>query len=174
MNWLKAAKIFNLRMPVLKIQPSQRGLFKLMVTVIFIVLAENGLIFLFDFRQASSRSMNPSFASLPPSWVIGTVWVFLIAMMAYTYWILIVKNTEKAILQLLLVLFFVCIFYPVYTNICANDSSNKLISLMASLATIVLASFLSGRIYSLTKRGAWLIFLTALWVCFATFATYRF
>ncbi|MBX9838587.1 TspO/MBR family protein [Silvanigrella sp.] len=150
-----------------KIQGNKKGLLKLIISSALIVLFVNSIIFIFNFRNSNSNLELVRSPLLPAPYIIGTVWLFLILCMSYSQWILIKKNSYKNNLFLIPILFIICILYPFYTQKFNNES----ISLVANLVVISYSSFISGKIYQISKTSSFLIFLTAVWVTFATYAT---
>ena len=154
-------------MKLFKIQGNKKGLLKLFISTALIVLAVNSIIFIFNFRNSNTNLGIVRSPLLPAPYIIGTVWLFLILCMSFSQWILIKKNTHKNNLFLIPILFIICILYPFYTQKFNNES----ISLIANLVVISYSSFISGKIYNISKISSFLMFLTAIWVAFATYAT---
>lgn len=120
------------------------------------------------------RGINNTNRLLPSSYVIATVWTVLVALMAYSQWLVYSKlstqKTNQHIWKLYLIpfLFIYCVLYPFYTM----GFRNKKIIDFANVFTIILSGFIAWSIYDITHFGSYMIFLTTIWSAFATFATF--
>lgn len=154
-------------MQILKNPSSKKEFFVFLLITTAIVTLLNGAIFYFDIGKAHSIPHKPA-PLLPPSWVIGSVWLFLINAMALSYWLLSEKKAKKSLLDAIFSLFLVCILYPIYTF----GLSKGYAAIIGSITTIILSSMISIKAYKLSKIAALLICLTAIWTTFALFASY--
>jgi hypothetical protein len=99
--------------------------------------------------------------------MIGLIWTILIGFMASTQWLLIKKTRDRILLSLIPILFLNCVLYPLYSQGFSNDFNQ----LIGNLFTIAFASFITGRIRSITTLGSNLMMIVTFWGLFATFAT---
>ena len=88
------------------IKPNRRGLIQLLIISLGITTVINGILLSFNINQSVTQPIKPEYPLLPPSWMIGLIWMILIGFMTYTQWLLI-KNTRNPTLLLLIpILFF--------------------------------------------------------------------
>ena len=146
---------------------SGRSLATYVLSVVGITVAINGLIFALGWAGPSVDAARPN-ALLPPGWVIGGVWVVLLALLAVAAWLLASHPAPEArrLSPWVLALIGFCLAYPFYTTGLRSD----IMSLAGNLATIAASALLSGRAWALSGLSAALIFLLVPWVSFATFA----
>jgi len=134
---------------------------------VIVTLALNGLIFALGWAGplAEGASVN---SLLPPGWVIGAVWVVLLALLAVAFWRLASDAAPDArrLAPWVLLLVLACLAYPFYTA----GLSNEVTGFIGNLATSVASAFLAGRALPASRLAAVLIFLPAIWVSFATYA----
>ncbi len=152
---------------MINIKPNRQGLIKLFLITLSITTLINGILFTFNINQSFTNPVKAEYPLLPPSWMIGLIWTVLIGFMTYTYWLLVKKTRDQAILFLIPILFLNCVAYPLYSVGFTND----IIQLIGNLFTIAYAAYIAGKICSLTSLGSNLILAVAIWVMFATFAT---
>jgi tryptophan-rich sensory protein len=135
------------------------------LATVLVTLALNGVVFALGW--AGAPHPNPL---LPPGWVIGSVWVLLLALLAVAWWLL--ANADlpgtRRLSPWVLALIGGCLAYPFYTLGFSNDTN----ALIGNLATIAGGAFLAGRVMPVARSAAGLILLTVIWVSFATFATF--
>jgi tryptophan-rich sensory protein len=144
-----------------------RSLATCVVATVLVTLALNGLIFALGWAgpPAEGASVN---SLLPPGWVIGAVWVVLLALLAVAFWRLASDAAPDArrLGPWVLLLVLACLAYPFYTA----GLSNEVAGFIGNLATIAASAFLAGRALPASRLAAALIFLPAIWVSFATYA----
>jgi tryptophan-rich sensory protein len=135
------------------------------LATVFLTLALNGVVFAIGWAGGAHNS-----PLLPPGWVIGSVWVVLLALLAVAWWLLANAGVAGArrLSPWVLALIAGCLAYPFYTL----GFSNQTNALIGNLATIAGGAFLAGRVMPASRSAAGLILLTVLWVSYATFATF--
>ena len=144
-----------------------RSLAVLVLLTIAVTLALNGVIFALGWVGASTAS-GRVYPLLPPGWVIGAVWVLLLALLAVAYWWLAsdAAPEPRRLAPWLLLLIAACLAYPLYTVGLSNETAG----FVGNLATIAASAGLAGRLWPASRLASALTFLPAIWVSFATFA----
>ena len=152
------------------IKPNRRGLIKLFLISLGITTLINGVLFTFNINESVTQPIKPEYPLLPSSWMVGLIWTILIGFMAFTQWLLIKKTRDRILLSLIPILFLNCVLYPLYSQGFSNDFNQ----LIGNLFTIAFASFITGRIRSITTLGSNLMMIVTLWGLFATFVTFKY
>ncbi len=144
----------------------RRSLIASVAIIVAITVFTNGLIFGLGWAGPSS-AIRPNHL-LPPGWAIGSVWVVLLALLGVAFWWLASDASLTARKQSTWVLALIafCLAYPFYTF----GMRSEVLGFMGNLATMVVSAALAGRVLSLSRLAAALIFLTTLWVTYATYA----
>jgi len=109
---------------------------------------------------------------LPPGYIIGLVWIFLIACMAYAE-TLVLQNTKmgsSTIAYYIPGLFIYCILYPFYTGMYKNKTNRNIVNI-ANIGAVLLSSWVAYSVYDFSHLAGYLIGLTAVWSLYATIAT---
>ena len=132
----------------------------LLVWFIGLSLVINGIIFSLGLYRQGARG-------LPPGYIIGSVWVFLIGCMAYAQWLILRSCDYNWVHWLIPGLFGYCILYPVYTA----GFRNKKISDISTVLAVILSLSISYILYSYNWLAAGLIALTTLWTLYVSFIT---
>lgn len=123
----------------------------------------NGVIFSYQTGGVTGINAQDSEFFFPSSKIIGSVWTFLVACLAFCFSRVVKQNTTLA--AWIFGLFLVCIFYPAYTI-----GFSLLPAMIAgNLLTIALASFISGALFTSYKIESLLTFFISLWVIFVSY-----
>ena len=149
------------------IKPNRRGLIQLFIISLGITTLINGILFSFNINESVTQPIKTEYPLLPSSWMVGFIWTVLIGFMTYTQWLLMKHTRDRTLLSLIPILFLNCVLYPLYSQGFSNDFNQ----LIGNLFTIAFASFITGRIRSITTLGSNLMMIATLWGLFATFAT---
>jgi tryptophan-rich sensory protein len=144
--------------PLMPTTDARRSLICHLLVVVGTVLLVNGLIFGMGWN--SSRAEAP-LETLPPGWVIGSVWVVLFTLFAVALWQL---RTHPAAYNWLIALILFCLAYPFYSL--AFD--NRYAGLLGNLGCIALGGLVTGRALSASRPAALCIFPVIPWVIYAT------
>lgn len=123
----------------------------------------NGVIFSYQIDGITGINAQDSEYFFPSSKIIGSVWTFLVACLAFSYSRVVKQNTTFA--AWIFGLFLICILYPIYTL--GFSSLQNMI--LGNLLTIALASFISGALFTSYKLESFLIFLISAWVVFVSY-----
>jgi len=138
------------------------------LVTIFITLAANGVVFALGWAGSSPDAARHNWL-LPPGWVVGTVWLVLLTLLAVAYWWLASADGSDArrAAPWVIALIAFCLAYPFYTV----GFSNIAMELIGNVATIAGAALLARRALRFSLFAASPIALVAVWVSYATFAT---
>lgn len=144
-----------------------RSLATCVIGTVAVTVALNGLLFALGWAGPSAEGTRVN-SLLPPGWVIGSVWVLLLALLAVAFWRLAsdAASDARRPAPWVLLLIGACLAYPFYTAGFSNDVA----VFIGNLATIAASAFLAGRILPASRLAAALVFLPAIWVSFATCA----
>jgi tryptophan-rich sensory protein len=123
----------------------------------------NGVIFSYQTDGVTGINVQDSEYFFPSSKVIGSVWTFLVACLAFSFSRVVKQNTILA--AWIFGLFLVCILYPIYTF----GFSSLPNMILGNLLTIALASFISGALLTYYKLESFLTFLVPVWVSFVSY-----
>ena len=123
----------------------------------------NGVIFSYQTDGVTGINAQDSEYFFPSSKIIGSVWTFLVACLAFSFSRVVKQNTILA--AWIFGLFLVCILYPIYTF----GFSSLPNMILGNLFTIALASFISCALFSLYKLESFLTFLIPVWVIFVSY-----
>lgn len=150
----------------------QAGSHALLLNVVATVGAAslmNGLIFAAGWDAAADAARRPSFA--PPGFVVGFVWMILLALMAGARWRLscaavgdagsggaLVARTAVTTLILF------CLAWPLYSMLFGHFAGG----LLGCLAGLCLALSAAARAWPVSRWAAGLIVPTLVWLLFAT------
>ena len=148
------------------IKPDRRGHIQLFLVSLGITTLINGILFSFNINESVTQPIKTEYPLLPSSWMVGFIWTVLIGFMTYTQWLLMKHTRDCTLLSLIPILFLNCVLYPLYSQGFSNDFNQ----LIGNLFTIAFASFITGRIRSITKLGSNLMLIVTLWGLFAAFA----
>ena len=121
----------------------------------------------FDISGLSNVRSEQTDIFFPPSKVIGTVWMLLIAGLSYSFSV--VAKRDESIAKHLIFLFLICVTYPFYT-IGFSSLSNMI---LGNLVTISYGSFIVGLLYTTFKTQSFVVSLIPIWVVFVTFLMFR-
>ena len=128
----------------------------------------NILIAYLDISGLSNVRSEQTDIFFPSSKVIGTVWMLLIAGLSYSFSV--VAKKDESISKHLILLFLICVTYPVYTIGFSSLSS----MIIGNLVTIFYGSFVGGLLYASYKKQSFIVSLIPIWVVFVTFLMFRF
>jgi len=123
----------------------------------------NGVIFSYQTDGVTGINAQDSEYFFPSSKIIGSVWTFLVACLAFSFSRVVKQNTILA--AWIFGLFLVCILYPIYTF----GFSSLPNMILGNLLTIALASFISGALFTCYKLESFLTFLVSLCVSFVSY-----
>ena len=123
----------------------------------------NGVIFSYQTDGVTGINAQDSEYFFPSSKIIGSVWTFLMASLAFSFSRVVKQNTILA--AWIFGLFLVCILYPIYTF----GFSSLPNMILGNLLTIALASFISGALFNFYKLESFLTFLIPVWVTFVSY-----
>ena len=123
----------------------------------------NGVIFSYQTVGVTGINAQDSEYFFPSSKIIGSVWTFLMASLAFSFSRVVKQNTILA--AWIFGLFLVCILYPIYTF----GFSSLPNMILGNLMTIALASFISGALFTYYKLESFLTFLVTVWVSFVSY-----
>ena len=123
----------------------------------------NGVIFSYQIDGVTGINAQDSEYFFPSSKIIGFVWTFLMACLAFSFSRVVKQNTILA--AWIFGLFLVCILYPIYTF----GFSSLPNMILGNLLTIALASFVSGALFTYYKLESFLTFLVPVWVSFVSY-----
>jgi tryptophan-rich sensory protein len=123
----------------------------------------NGVIFSYQTDGVTGTNALDSEIFFPSSKIIGSVWTFLVACLAFSFSRVVKQNTILA--AWIFGLFLVCILYPIYTFGFASLPN----MILGNLLTIALASFISGALFTYYKLESFLTFLVPVWVSFVSY-----
>ena len=101
---------------------------------VLLALVMNGIIFTFELNKHKNK-VNPL---LPPGYVIGGIWVFLLGLLGYVHYLLYeLKNgiSVASLFTIFIILF--CISYPLITGL------KQKTGLLLNLITLILSFILS-------------------------------
>jgi len=133
--------------------------------ILFIVIAI--IVNIVSLSYGYNSSMK--YTNLPPGYIIGIIWIILIGCMAYAQSQVLLSSKKKWIEWLIPLLFLYCILYPFYTY----GFSNKCISKIANIGTILFSLFIVIILYNISMHSAaGLIGLTTIWSSYATWSTW--
>lgn len=122
------------------------------------------------FSLSYSRSEYREYKGLPPGYIIGFIWIFLIGCMAYAQSLVLSLSKKKWIQWLIPALFLYCVLYPFYTNAFRNER----VSQLANIGSVLLSLFIAILLYNISiPTAAGLIGLTTVWSAYATYATWK-
>tara|TARA_B100001173_G_C15712939_1_gene431051 strand:- start:22 stop:486 length:465 start_codon:yes stop_codon:yes gene_type:complete len=127
----------------------------------------NILIAYFNISGLSNVRSEQTDIFFPSSKVIGTVWMLLIAGLSYSFSV--VAKKDESISKHLILLFLICVTYPVYTIGFSSLSS----MIIGNLVTIFYGSFVGGLLYASYKKQSFIVSLIPIWVVFVTFLMFR-
>ena len=138
------------------------------LATILITVAVNGLVFGLGWAGAAPDAARNNWL-LPPGWVVGTVWLVLLALVAVAYWLLASADDRrgKTLAPWLLALIAVCLAYPFYTF----GFRSIAMEMIGNVVTIAGAAVLTVLALRSSRLAAGLICLVVIWVSYATFAT---
>ena len=138
------------------------SLYGLLSTFIGITIIINGIIFYSGYEKNNIKG-------LPPGYIIGLVWTFLIGCMAYSQWLLLqsIRISDIWIQWLIPSLFLWCILYPAYTS----GFRSKKISDIAVVVSWYFSIIVGLLLYKYNWISAGLIGLTTLWCSYVAFVT---
>lgn len=123
----------------------------------------NGAIFSYQTNGVTGINAQDSEFFFPSSKIIGSVWSFLVACLAFSFSRLVKKNTIHA--AWIFGLFLLCVLYPIYTL----GFSSLPNMILGNLLTIALASFISGALFTHYKLESLLTFFISVWVIFVSY-----
>lgn len=146
---------------------SKLNLIQLILLVLLITGAINFAIFFFDIHGTTSLESNSKNFFFPSSKIIGTVWTLLMIGLAYTFSI--VSKSSKFIAKGVIILFLLCVSYPIYT---LGFSSVKYM-ILGNLITIFYSSFIVGRLFDKYKELACVVSLIPIWVIYVTYLMFN-
>lgn len=127
---------------------------------ILAALTVNGIIF---WKRWGSGSGQPSSKLLPSGWVIGTIWTILFGLLGMTMYL---HRNNISILIALILLFLICLLYPVYTRGLQGQSR---VAKIANMITLVVALMITGMIYANNKKNTWWMLPLILWAFYVNF-----
>ena len=140
----------------------KNGLFLLMILFIGTTAIVNAFLF------SNKITGSVKYKRLPSPFIIACVWTVLIGFMAYSQWLVLQKTTKGSWKRWLIPLLFIfCVLYPFYTM----GFQNKKMIFLANIITILLSLSVALSIYTITRIGSFMIFMTTLWSSFATYAS---
>jgi tryptophan-rich sensory protein len=126
-----------------------------------VVVAGNGIIFATGWQDA-----DPGFSDLtlaPPGWVVALVWIAIYPMWGLARWSAARQGRRgRRASRWVVALMLWGLAYPVLTRFQIAPSA------WANLASLVLASITIWRVGRISRRGAWLIAPSLVWIAFAT------
>ena len=131
--------------------------------VLVITRLINGVIFSYQIDGITGINAQDSEYFFPSSKIIGSVWTFLVACLAFSFSRVVKQNTTLA--AWIFGLFLICILYPIYTL--GFSSLQNMV--LGNLLTIALASFISGALFTSYKLESFLTFLISAWVIFVSY-----
>jgi tryptophan-rich sensory protein len=144
-------------------RPDRTGLIGNTSLAILCALAVNGFIALVNPSEMSSQ--GPVHLQ-PPGYVVGIVWLALVAAMGFARWLLLTKPADTIRpRRLILYLLLFCLAYPLYTV----GLKNLALGLAGNFATIALSLFVAIRVSASSRLAACLVALVTVWVAFASF-----
>jgi len=123
----------------------------------------NWIIFKLEINGVTAINSQQSEFFFPSSKIIGSVWTILVACLAFSFSRVIKKNTKLAFW--LMILFLLCVFYPLYTL----GFSFLPTMIFGNLVTIASASFIAGALVSSHKIESFLTLLISVWVIFVSY-----
>jgi len=128
-----------------------------------------GLSVLINIRVFSYRVYDPvEYEMLPPGYVIGSIWMVLIAIMAYSQYTVLQKTENGYIQWAIPTLFLYCILYPFYTG----QFRDRTVSQYANIGSVLLSLYVSAWVYPISSTASAGIALTTAWSSYATWATF--
>ena len=138
------------------------------LATVVITVAINGLVFGLGWAGAAPDAARDN-GLLPPGWVVGTVWLVLLALVAVAYWLLASADEPDArtMAPWLLALIAFCLAYPFYTF----GFRSIAMEMIGNVVTIAGAVVLARRALRSSRLAAGLISLVVIWVSYATLAT---
>lgn len=122
-------------------------------------LVLNGVIFGLGWNMNSAP--NPY---LPPSWLVGTIWMLLFAAMAVARWMLLRAGGAESGPVVLLA--FLCLIYPLYTLGLRSQG----VGLAGSILTALVAIWVAVRVQRRSRGAVALIGLVIAWLGYASLA----
>ena len=132
-----------------------------LAAIVGATLAINGLIFGLGWDGGPDPASTSRLT--PPGWVVGSVWMVLMAALAIARWRLGGPDAaaERGWVTLLIVS---CLAYPFY----AIATRSLAAAFAGNLATIALAGFVAGRVWPASRAAAACVAPIVPWVLFAT------
>lgn len=127
-----------------------------------LTLILNGMIFAFGWNLRPGSPVRPAFA--PPGWVIGLVWVVLVAGMAVAWSRLGGRAEAVRVRRGVLLLIGLCLAYPFY----ALAGNSPWVGLAGNLVTGCLVAVVALASLRHDRLAALLVGAVALWIAYAT------
>lgn len=109
-------------------------LYHIFIPVIAAIIM-NGIIYTFQLNNYSTKKINPY---LPPGYIIGIVWIFILGLLGYAHYLLydIHKNINIGSISIALLILF-CILYPLITGL--REKSGLLMNLISLILSFIVS-----------------------------------
>ena len=147
---------------------NRKGWLACVGVVLVVTLGLNGLLAAFGWRDTGPQDYQSVALALPPGGVIGAVWTLLFVGLGTAFWLLASApspQTRRKSGEVLAFMAF-CLAYPFLTV----GFSFPVVIIGGNFLCILWSAYLTGVVRDVSRPAEGLLFLPALWVCYATWA----